>query len=103
MSSDKHADLLLIAQDFQVLPEINASAGIEPGGGFIKQQHRRPMHEAFGQLNPALHSAGEGLDFFLGAVCQTYPRQHLFDARLENGASQSVEMALMMEIFCCGK
>ena len=55
----------LVAQHAEVLPEVEARAGIEAGGGLVEQQDGGRVDEALGQLDAALHAAGEGFDVVL--------------------------------------
>ena len=50
------------------------------------------MQQPFGQFQPPLHAAGEGLGFLFRAIGKSHARQHLGNALLQRGPAQSVDM-----------
>jgi len=52
---DRHT--LVLAQVLEVIPELAARRGVQPGAGFVEQHQRRLMQQSLGQLDPALESA----------------------------------------------
>ena len=76
----EHGDVLFVAQNLQILPQVAARAGIEAGGRFVEQQDAGMMQQSLGEFDAPLHAAGERLDAFLGAIGQSDPRQNFSDA-----------------------
>src|SRR5580700_6517586 len=100
MRRDDYRHSLFIPQNSQVLPKIAACARIQAGCRLVEQQNRRMMEQSLGQFQSPLHTTRKGLGFFVGAVCQSHPAQHFLNALLERASMQTIEMALMREIFC---
>ncbi len=63
---DGHAGLLAQAQD--VVPEVRAVLRIEPRGGLVEEQERRPMDQPERNVEPAPLPTGEGHDLLVGLV-----------------------------------
>ena len=103
VGGDDDGDVLLIAEDLQVLPKIAPGAGIEAGGGLVEQQNLGMMKQTLGELDAALHASGESFDPIGGAVEQSDAGQNFVDSCLEFGAAQAVEVSLMPEIFVGGE
>ena len=103
VGGDENGRSLLVAQGFKVLPEVAARAGVEAGGGLVEQKDRGGMDQPLGQLDAALHSAGERLDEVAGAVGEADTGEHVGDSGLQVRATQSVKMSLMLEIFGDGE
>ena len=61
------------------------------------------MQQALGEFEAALHASGECFCFFVGAIVKTDAAQHFIDALLQNGASESVEVADMGEVLGSGE
>ena len=61
------------------------------------------MHDALGQLHAALHAAGKSLDLLMRALCQTYTREHLLHPGFQHRAGQSIQVALMAQVFSRGE
>src|SRR5256885_1991124 len=47
-------------------PELQPAAGVEPGGGFVEEEHLRMGNEAGGQVEATAHAAGVGLGLPVG-------------------------------------
>ena len=95
----QHGDLLLVAENLKILPQIAARPGVEAGGGLIEQQDAGIMEQAFSQFDATLHSAGERFDSLFGAVGEAYASKNFADAFLQRGSAQAVEVALMPQVF----
>src|SRR5690606_20969860 len=59
------------------LPEVVAAGRVEPGGGLVEEQHRRPVDEGGGQVEPAAHPTGVGLGRAVGGLDQAEALQQL--------------------------
>ena len=100
---DDDGDMLLIAEDLEILPKVAPGAGIETGGGLVEKQNFRMMEQAFGELDAALHAAGESFYAIAGAVEQSDAGKNLVDAGFEFGPAQAVKVSLMPEILVGGE
>ena len=63
------------ANSLQIVPQVAASAGIEPGARLVEQQQPRPMQHALGQLDAAPQAAGERFDPSSRPIGQAEPRR----------------------------
>lgn len=63
-----------LAQD---LPHGNAALGIQPGGGFIEEQHRGPVHDGTGHHQPLGHAARKRQHRGVGPFGQAETRQKI--------------------------
>ena len=50
---------------------------IQPGGGLVEEQHRRPVRQGRGDVQAPPHPARIGADQSVGAVCQAEPAEEL--------------------------
>jgi hypothetical protein len=103
VSGDDDGDALLIAEDLEVLPKVAPGAGIEAGGGLVEEQNLRMVEQSFGELDAALHASGKSFYAVGGAIEQSYTREYFCDSLLELGATQTVEVSLMPEVFVGGE
>src|ERR1700723_2793592 len=71
---DGHA--LVLAQMFEVIPELASRRGIQPRAGLVEQQQRRLMQESLGKFDAALQPAGQRLDTVAFARRQSEPLEH---------------------------
>src|SRR5690606_28530083 len=55
----------------------SAAGRVEPGGGLVEEQHRWPVDEGGGQVEPAAHPAGVGLGRAVGGLDQAEALQQL--------------------------
>ena len=61
------------------------------------------MNDAAGDVEAALHAAGELLDRLCGAIGEADPIQHPVDLAFESGAAQSLQPAKRLQVFACGQ
>ena len=94
-----HGDFFFVPQNLEVLPQVAARAGIKTRCRFIEQKNSRMVEQAFCQFQPALHPARKCFSFFVGAIRQPYSGQHFRDARFQRRPTQSIEMALVPQVF----
>ena len=59
------------------LPDLVARPRVQPGGRLVQEQHLGVAEQAGGQVEPAAHAAGVGLDRPPGRVGQLEPLEHL--------------------------
>ena len=57
---DGHA--VLVADLFEILPQVAPRAGVEAGRRLVQQQQPRPVQHALGQFDAAPQAAGERFD-----------------------------------------
>src|SRR6185437_8819483 len=103
MSGDEDGDAVLVAEDAKVVPEIDTCSGIEAGRRLVEQQDRGRMDETLGELDATLLAAGQSLSQIAGAVGESDAGEDFFRSCSEFGAAQSIEMALVHEIFSDGE
>jgi len=75
------------------LPDLVAAARVQPGGGLVKEQHRRGQDEAGGQVEPPPHPARVLLDRLAAGVAEPEPLQQLVGAAAGGAGAQVVEAA----------
>ena len=63
---DGHA--VAVAELEEVLEEIAAGTGIEPGGGLVEEQELRSVQQSLGELDPPRQTARKGLDEIAGIL-----------------------------------
>ena len=51
-------------------PQLVATLRVEAGGGLVEEQHRRPVHQRGGEVEPAAHATGVGADDAVGGVLE---------------------------------
>lgn len=76
---------------------------IDADGGFVEQQDGRVVDERAAEVEPSLHSAGEGLYAVVAAVGQSDEIEDGGDAFAQHSAGQAVEAAEEAEIFVGGE
>ena len=79
----QNGDAVFLADFAEVLPEIDAGAGVEAGAGFVEQQKARAMEKTLGEFDPAAHPAAESGDVFTRALGQTHAGEHFVDTAFE--------------------
>src|SRR5258708_35977887 len=57
MRRQHNGHTLVLAQMYEVIPELASRGRVQPGAGLVEQQQRRLMQQRFGQLDAALESA----------------------------------------------
>ena len=73
------------------LPEGEPAAWIEAGGRLVEEDHRRAGDERRGEVEPAAHAAGVGLDQPIGGLGEVEALEQLERALLRLGAREVVE------------
>ena len=61
---------------------------VQAGGGLVQEQHARPVHQAHGHVELALHAAGPGAGQPVGRLGQAEPVQQLGRAGPRSRAAQ---------------
>ena len=84
-------------------PHLEATAGIEPGRRLVEEQHRRGGDQAGGEIEPAPHAAGVGLDDAAGCVGQAEPLKKLVGAALRIGLREAIEAGDHLEVLAAGQ
>ncbi len=83
-------DAVVLAQMLEVVPELAARRGIEPGAGLVEQQQLGLVQKRFGQLDAPLKPAGQGLDPVARARGQAQPLEHRRTALAQARAGDSI-------------
>ena len=85
------------------LPELEAAARVEPGGGLVQEDHRRADHERRRQVEPAAHAARVRLREPVRGVGQGEALEQLAGALLCRPAAHVVEPADHLEVLVPGQ
>ena len=85
------------------LPELEAAARVEPGGGLVEEQHRRAGHQRRGEVESAAHAAGVGLRQAVGGVGEREALEQLARALLRRAAAEVVEPPDHLEVLEAGE
>ena len=86
------------------LPEVVAARRVEAGGGLVEEQHRRPVHERGGQVEPAAHAAGVGPRRAVGGVGEPEPLEQLVGPRPASRSAREVgEAADQPQVLAAGE
>jgi hypothetical protein len=85
------------------LPERDAAARVEPRGGLVEEQHRRPGHQGGGQVEPPPHAAGVGAHQAAGRARQREALEQLGRARPRVPAGQVVEAPDHLQVLEAGQ
>ena len=85
------------------LPHAQPRAGVEARGGLVEEQHRRPVDERGGQVEPPAHAAGVGLGGPLGRLGQLEALEQLVRAHPRLLAGHVVELAHHLEVLEAGQ
>ena len=95
--------LALGAQAEDGLEDVVPGLGVYSDGGLVEEEERWPAHQCDGEIDPALHAAGELVDFVFCPVAQT--DQLEIDARLLVGfaAAEAGHLAEKHEVVRCGE
>ena len=102
---DDDGDVFLVAQSSaRYCQRSRRAPGSRPVVGSSSSSTDGMMQQALGELDAALHAAGESFRRRSVARSARPTRVENFgDARLESGAAQAVEMALVPEVFVGGE
>src|SRR5581483_10202646 len=87
----------------EVLPEVEARAGIEPGRRLVEKDEIGLVHEALREVDAALHAARQRLDPLRLARPHRDAIEHGVDPSVERGAAHAVEVALVAHVLADGE
>ena len=95
--------LALGAQAEDGLEDVVPGLGVYSDGGLVEEEERRPAHEGDGEIDSALHAAGELVDPVLGPIAESNELE--IDARLLVGfaAAEAGHLAEKHEVVRCGE
>src|SRR5439155_1111263 len=99
---DGFAEALKLLEE---LANLNSSAGVEAGGGFVEKENRWVVYEHAGQAEALLHAAREGIDEGILLVFEVGQFEHILDdfAAMSSGdaigAGEEFEVFADFEIF----
>ena len=85
------------------VPDLVAAPRVEAGGRLVEEQELRRDHEARGDVEPAPHAAGEGLDLAVGRLAEPEGGEQLVRPRLRLAAAIAEEPAEEDEILVAGQ
>jgi hypothetical protein len=95
---EEDGHLLVAGEALDLPPQIGARLGVEASRRLVEEQHLRPVDEAEGDVEPALHAPGVGLGHPPAGVGQAEPFQQLLDALAPLGAEDPVDLGLHLEV-----
>src|SRR5208282_342528 len=70
---------------------------------FVQQQHRGPMNNSIGEVEKALHAAGECMHRIVGPVAEAHLFQHTPAGLGRVVARESLHTGEMPYVLCCAK
>jgi hypothetical protein len=82
----------------QQVAEANPFLGVEPGGGFVHNQHLRAAQQSLGDAEAALHAAGVLLDPFLHLVGQVDTLQYFPDLGSSSPGGNSLHARHQLQV-----
>ena len=91
-------DADLVAQRADVLPDGVARLRVEPDGRLVEEEHLGVVQQPAGDLQPALHAAGEGAHERMAPVGQPDDVEHVLDALLADAARDVVEHGVELQV-----
>ena len=71
MRGEDHGQSLAVAEVDEILEEVAARAGIEPGRRLVEQHEIGLVQQSLGELDPTREAAGEALDVVGRALGET--------------------------------
>ena len=83
----------------QELPELRFGAGVESERGLVEEEEVGLVEDGAGELEAALHAAGEGFDGVVGAVAQVEQGEQVGDAPAQGASPEGEEAAVEPERF----
>ncbi len=103
MRGDQDGDALVAVDLPQMLPQVDAGGGVEAGAWLVEQQNARPVQQSLGDFDAPPHAATETFDALRRAIAQADGFEGAVDPPAQVRAAQSVEMALMQQVFTGGE
>ena len=103
MRGEKHRHLFFFVELLDVGPELVAGLRIEAERGLVEEQDFGRVQQAAGDLQAALHAAGELLHWIVAAVPELEQLEQPFDALLADLARDFVEDAVEVHVFVGGE
>ncbi len=100
---EKDGDALGFIDTFHMRPELVAALRIEPKRGFVEEENLRRVQKAAGDLETALHAAGEFLHLIVAAIPQFEELEQFFCALATNLAGHVIEHAMDLHVFPGGE
>ena len=92
LRGEKDGGALLLIQPAHFFPHRRAAHGIEPGGGFVQEQHQGLMHQRTRQIQSARHSSGIRLDSSVDGVADVDQSNEIVDPS-QSGCSVQPEQS----------
>ena len=93
----------LAAQGLDALEDGVAALRVDADGRLVEHEELRPVQQADGDVGPALHAAGVGLDPVVGPVGQAHHLEDLVEAVGEDLALQPLEAAEEPQVVAGGE
>jgi hypothetical protein len=84
------------------VPQAGPGGGVEPGGGFVQEQHRWRADQAGGQIDPAAGPAGQLTNPLAGEVAEVEPVDE-FAGLAASARAEATEAADQLEVLPSGE
>ena len=98
VGGDQDGQAILGPRRGQVVPEVDAGAGVETSRRLVEQDEGGSVHQSLGEIDPPLHAARERFHPVVLALPHGHPVEHPVDARFERGAAHAVEVPLVAHV-----
>ena len=98
VSGEENGQPLVPGKPGDALPHGGPHLWVESDGGFVQQQHRRPVDERHRDVEPALHAARVGVDEPSRHIAQFKGLQKFVDTLLEAASFQPVKSPLKSQV-----
>ena len=85
-------------QCFQIIENRIAALRIDADRRFVEQQNVRVMHQRTGDIEPALHAAGKGRGFVVGAIGEADQFKASARTRLQQFSGNAVQRAEQFQV-----
>src|ERR1700688_3551068 len=103
MRSEKNRQLPLTLDFLEHLPDIEPGDRVQAGRRFIQEKDLWAVNKAAGHLNPAPHTAREGMHLGVAPFRQTDDLQQLFDRAPPLVTFDSVKLGVNAQILLDGE
>ncbi len=85
------------------LPQVVAALGVETGGGLVQEQDDRPGHQCGGQVEPAAHATGIGLEDPVAGIFETELGEQLLRPAGHRRTAHVVEVPDHLQVLATGQ
>ncbi len=98
VGGQQDGDAILAREADDLVPQLGARVGVEPGRRLVEEQHARPVDEAHRHVELPAHAAGPRPDDAVGRLGEAQPIQERLGARPQLAIVEGEQPALEAEI-----